>query len=304
MIGAVILNWNTKRLLYACIQSLQQQASDPPLRIMVVDNDSSDGSLESFSRDFPEVHYVKLDTNVGFARANNAGVKELLSREPTVSEIYVANADTRLLARDTLAKLRVKLVNGEGSLVAPRLLNVDGSLQPSCAPFPTICPTLAMATGVARVIPDRWRVSVGTRWSHGSSRCVPWVKGAAFLVSVTDWRALGGFCEDEFMYGEDIDLCWRAKLAGLRTYYAADVAIEHVDDAASSLVWSDAERATRVVGATARFLARNYGRRRSRLVAAVAEFGAAARAVLFRVTRRPEGVEVQEALKSAWRAAR
>jgi GT2 family glycosyltransferase len=133
---------------------------------------------------------------------------------------------------------------------------------------------------------------------------VPWVKGAAFLVSVSDWRALGGFCEDEFMYGEDIDLCWRARIAGLKTYYAADVTIEHVDDAASSLVWSAPERATRVVGATARFLARNYGRRRSRLVAAIAECGASLRALLFRVTRRPGGAEVQEALRSAWRAAR
>jgi GT2 family glycosyltransferase len=304
MIGAVILNWNTKRLLYACIQSLQQQTDDSSLRIMVVDNNSSDGSLEAFSRDFPGVHLLKLDTNVGFARANNAGVNELLRREPTVSEIYVANADTRLLARDTLAQLRDKLANGEGALIAPRLLNVDGSLQLSCAPFPTVWPMLAMATGLARVVPDRWRVRMGTRWSHGGSRCVPWVKGAAFLISVTDWRALGGFCEDEFMYGEDIDLCWRAKLAGLMTYYAADVAIEHVDDAASSLVWSDPERATRVVGATARFLARNYGRRRSRSVATIAEFGATVRALLFRLIRRPGGAEVQEALKNAWRAAR
>jgi N-acetylglucosaminyl-diphospho-decaprenol L-rhamnosyltransferase len=300
VIGAIVLNWNTRELLLACVESLLAQEVRQPLHVVVVDNASTDGSVAAVARHFPGVKVCSMQQNVGFARANNAAASMLLTECSTIESLLFANADTRFFQRDAVQRLRARLGTGYG-IVAPRLVNPDGSLQPSCAPFPTLLPTLAMATGVGRVVPDRWRVLTGTRWSHSSGRTVPWVKGAVVMVDAALWIRLGGFFEDEFMYGEDLDLSWRARELGQATFYAADAAVEHVDDASSSLIWEDAERARRVAQTTARFVARHYGGRRAGFTRTAAVTGAWARAFAFAIFGKRAAVKVQRAIAYGWK---
>ena len=96
-----------------------------------------------------------------------------------------------------------------------RLLNVDGTLQSSVAPLPSPAVAAVQASGLSRFVPDRWQPSWSAHWSHTEEREVEAAIAAALLVRGAAWDELGGFDESAFMYAEDRDLCWRARLAGV-----------------------------------------------------------------------------------------
>ena len=117
---------------------------------------------------------------------------------------------------------------GNVGVASPRLLNVDGSIQPCAAPFPSPFVSAAMQAPTSFVVPDRWRVRTGTRWSHARTSLVPWIKGAALMVRRDAWEELNGFSEPAYLSGEDLDFCWRARRSGYQTLYVHDVAVEHL----------------------------------------------------------------------------
>jgi GT2 family glycosyltransferase len=299
VIGVIVLNWNTRDLLLECLATVAPVCEANGWTCCVVDNASNDDSVPAVRREYPGVTVYALDENVGFARANNVAAAMLIAARPETEFLYFANADTRLIAADSLAVLAEVARRTEG-IVAPRLLNVDGTLQPSVAPFSTLLPALAMNAGLARLAPDAWRPFLGTSWSHGCTRRVPWIKGAALMLSRALWEELGGFSEAEFMYAEDMDISWRAQRIGAPTTYVRDVAVIHHDDAASSQIWTDADRAVRVASATRRFVERELNPFHAQAVRCCAVAGAALRMCAFRILgRRPE-LSVYRAVAAAW----
>jgi N-acetylglucosaminyl-diphospho-decaprenol L-rhamnosyltransferase len=295
----VVLNWNTRAHVARCVERLLAQDSNE-LAIVVVDNASSDGSRDVIAGLNPSVTPVCLHENIGFAKANNRAATMLLDIAPSIDALAFLNADTAVRTPRAVQCLReLALERPDVGIAVPRLVNADGSLQRSVAAFPTLGSALAQSSGVSFVAPDRWRPRLGTRWSHGYSARVPWAKGAALVIRRDAWEAVGGFDESNFMYGEDLDLCWRAARGGWATWFAHDVVVEHEDDASTSQIWDDETRALRAVDATVGFLRRELPMKR-RLVSGVTVFGLAGRSLVLALLRKRVKSKLYWSLARKW----
>lgn len=225
--AVVIINYNTRELLRRCLRSVLPEAPD---EVIVADNGSVDGSAEMVKRDFPGVRLHLDRSNPGYGGASNAAIKQ--SDAPYV---LLLNSDTLLRAGAMAELSRYLDQHPLAAIVGPRLLNRDGSLQPSCFPFPTPLNTLLVKGNLGRairygpVIRDRYLRT----WRHDRPRKVPWVRGAALALRREAFAALDGFDESFFMYFEEVDLCRRAWNAGWEVHFAPGAEILHVGGAST-----------------------------------------------------------------------
>ena len=292
MITAVILNWNTADYT---IRSVRALAGDglPLERIVVVDNGSTDDSFERFGGEIDGAVLVRLEQNIGFARASNLGPRTL----PGSSYLFV-NSDAFLHRPDSIERMVRALDDRSVGIVAPKILNLDGTLQPSVVPHSTPGPTLVRASGLSRFLPNRWQPGWSTHWDHSSSREIQAANGAVLLVRAEAWDELGGFDEAEHMYAEDLDICWRASRLGWRTWFVHDAEFLHVGAGSTGGNHMDPARAARVGRAMTVMLGRNLSPRAARLTLAFMSSGFRARAAWYRVRRnRPAEAEMRGSLR-------
>ena len=226
-LGVVVVSYNTRDVLATCLESLVSEGVED---VTIVDNGSTDGTLELVRDRFPRFR-LKINTeNRGYGAAANDAVRASRS-----SAVLVLNSDT-IVETGTLASLTAYLLaHPEAGLVGPRLLNPDRSLQPSCFPFPGIIDALLSETGLHRLL----RVIPGVRerllrtWSHDRARRVPWVMGAALAIRMSAFAAVDGFDEEIFMYGEEVDFARRLVAAGYETHFTPAATIVHIGGASS-----------------------------------------------------------------------
>jgi N-acetylglucosaminyl-diphospho-decaprenol L-rhamnosyltransferase len=212
-VSAVVVSYNSTADLPDCLRSLR---SEGVADVVVVDNDSSDGSVEVAHAVDPEAKVVQTGANLGFGTAANRGVAMA-----TGDHLLILNPDT-VVEPGTVKALSEALDRDPGlAAVGPRLENVDGSLYPSVRRFPD----LMVAFGHA-FLGLVWPRNPATRryrmldWDHDQpSASVDWVSGACVLVRRSAFDMVGGFDEEYFMYVEDVDLCWRLGQAGWRIGY-------------------------------------------------------------------------------------
>lgn len=251
--AVAIVSYNTQACLQDCLKSTMAQR---PREVVVVDNASADGSAEMVAREFPDVRLVVNAANVGFGAAANQALAQC-----TAPHVLLLNSDTQLLP-GTLVALRDYLVDHPGAaLVGPRLVTSDRRLQPSCFPYPTPFNALLEISRVGEclhtvpVLRERYlRTS-----RHCRSRVVPWVLGAALAIRRSAFEAVGGFDETFFMYGEEIDLCYRLAARGWQTHFAPVATVVHVGGA--SAAGCRAEMAVRSLLARVAFYQRHYSKR-------------------------------------------
>lgn len=290
-ITAVVLNWRTPDYTIRSVQSLIADGI-PPARVVVVDNASGDDSAERFARALPDVGLLLLDENVGFARANNRAAASL----PSSLGYLLVNADAFVHRPGSLARLVLALTQHDAGIAIPRLLNADLTLQPTVVPFARPLAELVRASGLSRLVPDRFQPSFGTHWSHDRSRPIEAATGAVLLVRADAWQALGGFDESIFMYTEDLDLFWRAARSGWRAWFVADAEFVHLGGSSAQQRWSNPERAERIARAEARMLRQHLGPAR-----AVISLGAKAAGVGLRaIAHRALGHEDAAREQAAW----
>jgi GT2 family glycosyltransferase len=239
-----VVSWNTRELLARCLTSLD----DPRCEVWVVDNGSSDGSVEMVRERFPSVQLIASEENLGFGRAVNLAV----ARGSATEWIAAANADIALTPGALDA-----LLASPGSYVAPLLELPDGSVQPSVLPFPGLWFTLLFNLGVAR----------GRR---------EWALGAFVMVRRSAWP---GFDEAQWMYAEDLDLGWRLTRAGFPLTVADSARVLH-ESAASTSVAFGSETEARWQRATYEWMLRRRGLPVTRAVALVNVLGALARSLM------------------------
>ena len=257
-IAVVIINYNTHRRLRACLGSIQPDAVN---EVVVVDNNSSDGSVEMVRSDYPWVTLHANRTNLGYGAAANQAIASC-----STQYVLLLNSDTLLQPGAPEAMSRYLDQHPDAAIVGPRLVNSDGTLQASCYPFPTPLDTFlenstcAVFLGrlIRRYVPGirglYWRT-----WPHDSARIVPWVKGAAMAIRRKAFDEVGGFEESFFMYFEDADLCYRLRKVGWEVHFAPVTTIVHVGGASTDHVL--AHMAAQQLHSTALF----YERHRSRL---------------------------------------
>lgn len=219
--AAVIVNYNAGPALAGCVTSVLDEG---PEEIVVVDNDSSDGSAEELRRIFPDVTLVAAGQNLGYARAANLGIAA--TRAPVVA---VLNPDVVL--RPGAAEAVLTRFNTEADLGAlgPTLLNSDGTVYPSARRVPSMAD--AVGHGLLYFV---WTGNPFTRRYRqvdadaSRPRDVDWVSGAAVWLRRAALDDVGGWDERYFMYVEDVDLCWRLRTAGWRVGYEPGARVEHL----------------------------------------------------------------------------
>lgn len=222
----VVLNYNTKELLLSCLRSIFDKSWKRDIKVMVVDNASSDGSCEAVRKTFPKIEVVQSDKNLGFAGGNNLGLKRVRSKY-----CLLLNSDTEVLdgSLDNLIDFMERMGFGIGSC---KLLNKNKSLQPNAGDLPLGLPLFFWIAGWDDVLPfiKKLLPSFHRQFSdyYSEERKVGWVSGAAMVIRIDVTKKIGLLDETIFMYGEDVEYCLRAKQAGFQTGWTDRAKIIHL----------------------------------------------------------------------------
>jgi len=233
-VSVVIVNWNTEDLLHKCLKSIKDNTSGVRYEIIVIDNNSADGSTEMMKREFPDCKLIESRENLGFAKGNNRALKEASGEY-----ILFLNPDTELITNALYGMFKFLENKPEYGAVGCKLLNEDGSIQFTCArKFPTPFNQFCFLSLLDRLFPktEFFSSSEMSYWDHCGSRNIDCLSGACIMArkTIIDW--IGGFSEDYFMYGEDVDLCYAIKTSGWLIYYLTDEQIYHYSGASSSQI--------------------------------------------------------------------
>ena len=214
----VIVSYNVCDLLRDCLRTLSDQ------RVIVVDNASSDGTAAMARSEFPAVELIANASNRGFAAACNQGITASAK-----DFILILNPDTLVTPAALQALLDVMQAFPRAGACGPRILNPDGSLQPSCRLFPTLPRLLLDEFGLGKLFP-RSKFFGGYRltwWAHDRFREVDQLMGAALLLRRAALEQVGAFDERFFMYFEEVDLCLRLHNAGWKVLFVPDARVMH-----------------------------------------------------------------------------
>ena len=223
----VVVNWNAGELLRACLASIGAAVTErfELRRVVIVDNDSQDGSLDGLEELGLPLTLIRNQTNRGFGPACNQG-----ARESDADYVLFLNPDTRLLA-DSLDVPLAWMDRPENAGVAVsgvQLVDESGRVARSCARFPRLSTYLWIATGIDRLLKNHALGYRMSEWDHTESRDVDHVMGAFYLTRRCAFDSVGGFDEDFFVYFEDLDLSRRLASAGHRAHYLADASAFHL----------------------------------------------------------------------------
>ena len=209
LVSILVISWNTRSLLDECIHSVYSTAEGIPVEIIVIDNGSVDGSLDMVATKYPDVVLVQNHENVGFARANNLAIPACLGQY-----VVLLNNDTIVL--DGAFQLLLEFMEQHPGVgcAGPQLLNPDGSIQPSCLPFPSLWKSvwnyaLARAGKSVKYVPP----------PGADHAIVDAVTGACLMLRRQALSEVGLLDEGYFMYAEETDWCYRARQAGWPTAY-------------------------------------------------------------------------------------
>lgn len=220
ILSIVVVSWNTKDLLRACLDSVFAYPPAAPFEVWVVDNDSHDGSVAMVRQRFPQVKLIENKDNVGFAQANNQAIEHCEGEY-----VLLLNPDTEVKPRALTELVTFLDHNPAAGAAGSRLLNPDGSLQPSCHPAPTLGRELWRLFHLDNVRPfGRYDMH---QWDTGQPRDVDVLQGAALAVRKHILDQIGFLDGDYFIYSEEVDLCFRIQRAGWRLYWVPASRVVH-----------------------------------------------------------------------------
>jgi N-acetylglucosaminyl-diphospho-decaprenol L-rhamnosyltransferase len=274
----VIVTWNCAGALASLVESMNRNLVSEP-ELIVVDNASDDDPAPAAHTWRGPVRFVRNDANRGFGAACNVGLGQAEGEA-----IVFLNPDTHLLD-DGLTALARRAAESR-ALVGPRVLESNGRPQPSASaspvgPWPWVRALLpgAIAPNVIRVRTEPWRLRRTTE--------VAWLSGSCIAAPTDVLRELGGFDSSIELFAEDMDLCLRAKDAGIQSFFAPDVAtIVHDGDVSMSIRFEDHGIAAAVASERA-VLERRYGRRAAAQAFRAVHFNLALRVAAKTILRSP-----------------
>jgi len=219
-----IVNWNVKDLLRACLRSIFDNTKNIDFEVIVVDNNSSDNSVQMVQAEFPQAKLIANTHNAGFTRANNQAVGLAKGKY-----VILLNPDTEI--RDNAFYTMVKFMEAHGDCGAlgPKLLNTDGSLQRSCKTFPTLETMLYSALFLDQLFPKSkmFGKHFMTWWNFDSMHEVDQPMGSALMIKKYVFDKVGRFDENIFIWFDEVDLCYRIKKAGWKIYFTPEAEIIH-----------------------------------------------------------------------------
>lgn len=278
-ISVIVLNFNTKELTINCLNSVIEKTKDVSFEIIVVDNNSTDGSkttLEKYAKAEGKVKLILNDKNTGFTGGNNLGMREATGRY-----VLLLNSDT-FLSENSLKKM-VEFMdkNPKVGVSTCKLLNADGTNQGSGGYFPYL-PRLFTWMFFVDDIPllSDWTKSVHpkpTSKLFDVKHEQDWVTGAFFLIRAETAREVGLLDEDFFMYVEDLEYCYRVKNKGWRIFYTPETSITHIGGASGE----SANTIVREIGNLKMFYKKHRPFWETVIAQVLLKFGCLARMIIF-----------------------
>ncbi|MBI4417979.1 MAG: glycosyltransferase [Ignavibacteriales bacterium] len=224
-LSVVIVNYNVREFLHQALASLFKALKGIRAEVFVVDNASDDGSVEMIRSTFPSVRLLVNKSNTGFGRANNQALRQARGRY-----LLLMNPDTVIQEDTVRVLLRFFEDHPDAGCAGCMILNPDGTFQLACRrSFPTIWTAFTKISGLSALFPKsklfgRYNL---TYLSPHETYEVDAVSGSFMMVRREAYEATGGLDESFFMYGEDLDWCYRIKKAGWNTYYVPSTRIIH-----------------------------------------------------------------------------
>ncbi|MFM9328681.1 glycosyltransferase family 2 protein [Paenibacillus mesotrionivorans] len=230
-ISIIIVNYRTLRLTMDAIKSVFQSVTERKYEVILIDNNSSDGIIEIATNNYPQILTIENQNNVGFAKANNQGISIASGRY-----ILLLNSDT-VICQDTI-EFMVSIMDAHPTVGASgcKVVLPNGELDKACRRgFPTPSASFYYAFGFSKLFPNVPRFN---QYQLGyldpdESYPVDCLVGAFMMVRREVIDQVGGLDEEFFMYGEDIDWCYRIKQAGWEIYYYPKTSITHYKGASS-----------------------------------------------------------------------
>ncbi len=224
-LSIVLLSYNTRNLTEQTLHSVLAAAAGMEVEIFVVDNASVDGSADMVEEKFPEVHLMRNPENTGFSAGNNVALQQVQGRY-----VLLLNTDT-IVRRDTLSCLVDFMEeHPQAGAAGCKILNPDGTLQlDSRRGFPTPAAAFCKMSGLSRLFPNHPLIArYNMTFLDPEQRAeVDVLSGSCMLVRKEVMDEVGLLDEDYFMYGEDIDWCYRIHQAGWKVYYVPETEIVH-----------------------------------------------------------------------------
>ncbi len=232
-VAILIISYNTRDLALACLKSVYEQTSGIDFEVLVVDNQSADGSAGTIAAEFPQVDLIRAPKNLGFAGGNN-----LAAKNSRGDWLLLLNPDTVVLDGAIQRLHAFAKTHLEASIFGGRTAFSDGSLNPkSCWRRATPWSTFCFASGLSRLFRRSalFNPEAYGGWQRDTTREVDIVSGCFFLIRKRLWDELGGFDLAFFMYGEEADLCLRAKRLGHKCLICPEATIIHYGGASEKV---------------------------------------------------------------------
>jgi GT2 family glycosyltransferase len=220
-----VLNYNTKELTQRCLKSVFENKPETDFEVWVVDNASTDDSLKIIKKNFPQINIIESDKNFGFAGGNNLVLKKI-----PANYYLLLNSDTEIKDR-AVDKLLNFARDNEYSISSCRLLDKEGKFQPNAGELPKFSPLIVWLSGLDDIFRKFIYLPSYQERSekfYQKDRSVGWVGGAAMLIEGNILKKLGYFDDKLFMYGEDVDFCFRASKEGLKVGWTKSAEIMHL----------------------------------------------------------------------------
>lgn len=241
-LSIIIVNWNGMNFLPGCLESIASHPPNVPFEVIVIDNASSDKSPEwlasgAVKNILPEgcFKFIQNEENLGFGRANNLAIEQ--TETPFV---FLLNPDT-IVKPGAIHKLLETLQSDQSAkMVVPKVVGPDGRLQGNVCSIPSAAKIFVEGLYINRVIFKKklgeWLL--GAHWSYDKRKYVPLASGCAMLVDRAVIKAVGAFNPGIFMFGEDLEWCYRINQSGWKIIFEPDAELIHIGGQSSLQKWT------------------------------------------------------------------
>lgn len=226
MVSIIIVNYNTYLYTEKCIYSIYNKTKGTSFEIILVNNSSADRNIQELKITFPGLIIIENSENLGFAKANNIGIKQAKG-----NYILLLNSDIELINDAISITKNILFQSRNIGVVSAQLQYPDGTLQPTCQSFPSIISELLETSRIHKLLNKNYiaKNHINSRLNLNKSNYCDWVWGTYFMFRKADLVKLpgNGLSEIFFMYGEDMEWCYQMKLAKLKSYYCAEAKVIH-----------------------------------------------------------------------------
>jgi N-acetylglucosaminyl-diphospho-decaprenol L-rhamnosyltransferase len=230
-LSIIFVNYNGSNLLFECLDSIKKLTISFAYEVIIVDNNSTDNSIQIIENNFPSAILICNQVNLGFGSANN-----LATRSSKGRYLLFINTDTVLIENTPKILLDYLKQNEDVGVVSPRITFRDGSYQLSCGKLPNLATELL--DKIRYRLDQKWHHIFGQLYDkqHSTVQEMGWLTGACLMIRRDVFEQLGGFDESFFMYFEDKDICKRVHEAGWKVVYYPQTSLIHLLGGSSSSV--------------------------------------------------------------------